>query len=371
MKYFQITMGLLLLSMASISQNSEDSDWRKNIVPNSSFEKYSGTPIGWFYKGEHFTKVMRFWDSPTSASPDVFGPKVRVPKHWADKGFGDQAPKDGKSMIGLTSYGCKDGKPHCREYVQIQLAEPLVIGQIYYMEIWVSHLPRSLQINNIGATFSPKHIKVSRDLRLNLLPLIRSKKVISAPNHKWKKLSGRFTADVEGNYLIIGNFYPDSLTQVKDPGGNSLNYAYYYIDKVYLRKEPPILKPPVAVDDLKKIKLEEGKIVVLKNIFFDFDKSDLLPRSFIELGKLIEIMEVNSNMEIEIRGHCDSRGSKEYNDFLSTNRAEAVYNYLIENGIQKNRCIFKGYGSEKPIATNDTEIGRQKNRRVEFKILKK
>ncbi|MEZ4952432.1 MAG: hypothetical protein R2825_02495 [Saprospiraceae bacterium] len=53
-----------------------------NIIPNPSFERFSSPPIGWFYKGEHYTNVMKYWSSATNASPDVFGPKVRVPAHW-------------------------------------------------------------------------------------------------------------------------------------------------------------------------------------------------------------------------------------------------------------------------------------------------
>jgi len=123
---------------------------QENIIPNPSFEKYASTPIGWFYKGKHFTSVMKYWNAPTGASPDIFGPKVRVPAQWAEKGFGEQGAHSGVSMSGITAYGCENGKPHCREYIQIQLKEPLVPGQQYYAEFWVSHLPRSLRINNLG-----------------------------------------------------------------------------------------------------------------------------------------------------------------------------------------------------------------------------
>ncbi|MEZ4983234.1 MAG: hypothetical protein R2769_16930, partial [Saprospiraceae bacterium] len=120
--------GNLLLAQSSAEVQLE------NIVPNGGFEQYAATPIGWFYKGQHFTNVMKFWSSPTAASPDIFGPKVRVPAHWADKGFGKMKPHGGESMVGLTLYGCDDGKPHCREYIQIQLKEPLVPSQGYYFE---------------------------------------------------------------------------------------------------------------------------------------------------------------------------------------------------------------------------------------------
>lgn len=84
----------------------------------------------------------------------MYGPGVHVPQDWAEKGFGKEKAHGGKSMAGLTLFGCTNGKSHCREYVEIQLAEPLVIGQAYYVEFWTTQLERSLQINNLGA-YSP------------------------------------------------------------------------------------------------------------------------------------------------------------------------------------------------------------------------
>jgi len=114
--------------------------------------------------------------------------------------------------------------------------------------------------------------------------------------------------------------------------------------------------------------IETGAIVILKNIFFDFDKYDLLPESQVELNKLTELLQKNPKMKIEISGHTDNIGTKEYNQVLSENRAKAVYDYLLQHGIAKERLTYKGYGFDKPIDTNDTEQGRANNRRTEFKV---
>ena len=108
---------------------------------------------------------------------------------------------------------------------------------------------------------------------------------------------------------------------------------------------------------------------VLENIFFDFDKSVLLPQSFVELQKLIEILSANPKMTIELSGHTDSKGKDKYNKVLSENRAKAVYDYLVGRGIDNSRLKYKGYGATMPIADNSTDEGRAKNRRVEFKII--
>lgn len=120
---------------------------------------------------------------------------------------------------------------------------------------------------------------------------------------------------------------------------------------------------------LNKIKV--GTKVVLKNIFFDFNKSTLRSESIAELNRLKRILNDNSTMKIEIGGHTDSKGSAEYNKKLSNDRAQSVVNYLIENGISASRLTYIGYGKDQPVATNETEEGRQENRRVEFKVISK
>ncbi len=360
----------LLLNCAAFSQTASELA-SENIIPNPGFEKYSSTPIGWFYKGKHYTDVMKYWSSATSASPDVFGPKVRVPSHWTAKGFGDQKAHRGESMSGITVYGCTEGKPHCREYIQIQLREPLVINQKYYAEFWVSHLPRSLKVNGIGMYFSPEKLNINTDGPINLRPQVSTAEVISAPDHRWVKISGRFKATTEAEYLVIGNFSADSLTNTRSPGAASLNYGYYYIDDVLLKKENPILEVPIKENDLCCITVEEGKVFQLRNIYFDHDKAEFLPRSYAELNKLLKLMKENPSMIIEVKGHTDSVGEDDYNVYLSRKRAKAVVGYLNENGIDKSRTRYAGYGDSNPIANNSNTKGRQLNRRVEFLVIKK
>ncbi len=366
---YLICLGLILSS--SLWAQQPDRIPYPNIVPNPGFEEYSAPPIGWFYKGQHFTQVIKYWNSATAASPDVFGPKVRVPSYWKEKGFGKQTPHSGKTMVGITVYGCKEGKPHCREYVQIQLNEPLVIGQGYKAEFWVSQLPQSLQVNNIGMYFSPSPLKSSIDEVLDFQPQINADQVVVTPYNGWMRITGKFIADTEAEYLVIGNFFPDSLTQTRSPLSQTLNYSYYYLDDVQLQKEEPILKVPIKEDDLTRIPLEEGQTIRLKNIFFDHDKTELLPRSFIELNKLVQLMGENPGMIIEIIGHTDSIGEFDYNLVLSQRRAKAVTEYLLQQKVAGHRVRYQGYGSSRPIASNEDAEGRQLNRRVELKIIKK
>jgi len=115
--------------------------------------------------------------------------------------------------------------------------------------------------------------------------------------------------------------------------------------------------------------IKKGKKAVLKNIFFEYDSYKLQKRSYAELDKLFNFLKENPNIKIELSGHTDNTGTEAYNNKLSLQRAKSVYDYLISKGADKTRLTYKGYGSKSPVDTNDTEEGRQNNRRTEFKII--
>jgi OOP family OmpA-OmpF porin len=114
----------------------------------------------------------------------------------------------------------------------------------------------------------------------------------------------------------------------------------------------------------------ENVTITLNNIFFDIDKATLQPESYPELNRIASLLKERQTMRIEIAGHTDSTGPDRYNLQLSERRAKAVVTYLVRQGINSNRISVVFFGESKPIAPNTTEEGRQRNRRVEFKILK-
>ncbi|RMG79624.1 MAG: hypothetical protein D6707_07840, partial [Bacteroidetes bacterium] len=119
--------------------------------------------------------------------------------------------------------------------------------------------------------------------------------------------------------------------------------------------------------ELKNIKV--GSKIELRNIFFATGKADLTPESNAELDRLVKLMNDVPSLKIEISGHTDNTGSEELNQKLSQARAEAVMNYLKSKGISVSRMVAKGYGSSRPVDTNDTPEGRQNNRRTEIEII--
>lgn len=166
---------------------------------------------------------------------------------------------------------------------------------------------------------------------------------------------------VSGSYLIVltqGAEYALYVNKA-DYLFRSLNFNYSELTDY----EPIVL-------DIELEKASEGTSAVLENIFFDVDKYELKEKSVTELKKILRFLNENPSVRIEISGHTDNTGSAAYNVQLSEKRAQSVNNYLVSQGISQSRLTPKGYGSQQPIASNDTEEGRQKNRRIEFKIVR-
>ncbi|MDX2191675.1 MAG: OmpA family protein [Bacteroidota bacterium] len=140
-------------------------------------------------------------------------------------------------------------------------------------------------------------------------------------------------------------------------------------DYIVEQTQPRYNKDTSVTVALAPIKI--GQKVSLDHIYFEFGKADLLEESNDQLDVLVELLQENPNMEILIGGHTDNVGDKVRNKTLSESRVKSVDDYLISKGINTQRIKYKGYGDTKPVAKNDTEEGRAKNRRVEFTILKK
>jgi outer membrane protein OmpA-like peptidoglycan-associated protein len=177
-----------------------------------------------------------------------------------------------------------------------------------------------------------------------------------------KQLLTATTSDPQtGGYLACIHTGGNVLLNVSHP-----DYPFYsenfQVEKSYTELSP-------FLKDIALQPTDVGTVVTLRNVFFDFDKAELKPESFVELDKLAAYLRTN-NIRIEIGGHTDDQGSDDYNDRLSENRAKAVYDYLVSTGIPADRLQYKGYGKRVPVAGNDTDEGRAANRRTEFKIVR-
>jgi outer membrane protein OmpA-like peptidoglycan-associated protein len=124
------------------------------------------------------------------------------------------------------------------------------------------------------------------------------------------------------------------------------------------------------VSDLELIPLLAGETIELNNVFFVQSSPEMLPESKPELERILQLLNDHPSLAIELGGHTDNQGSSAANLKLSEDRALAVMNFLIENGIDKSRLSHKGYGGTRPVASNASAESRSKNRRVEIKIVR-
>ena len=160
--------------------------------------------------------------------------------------------------------------------------------------------------------------------------------------------------DTDGDGLI------DRLDSCPNVPGPASNNGCPIVEKV-------VVKEPVKVQLTK----EEEEVInkVFKNLEFETGKSVIRDVSFSALNELSELLKKKPNFKLLVDGHTDNVGKVAYNLKLSQNRADAVKQYLVGKGIDGSRITAKGYGMSKPIASNKTAEGRQKNRRVEFTIV--
>lgn len=179
-------------------------------------------------------------------------------------------------------------------------------------------------------------------------------------NLETKTILSRVQTDETGNYLV-------TLPVGKDYAFNVNRKGYLFFSENFPLSEK---QPDSTYNiDIPLQPIKEDASIVLKNIFFDINSFELKEESTVELDRMVALLKENPGLRIEINGHTDNAGQPNSNLELSRNRARSVVNYLAAQGIDAKRLSYKGYGETQPIATNNTEEGRAKNRRTEMKVL--
>jgi outer membrane protein OmpA-like peptidoglycan-associated protein/tetratricopeptide (TPR) repeat protein len=185
---------------------------------------------------------------------------------------------------------------------------------------------------------------------------------ISLVNNETKQVLSKITVDsLTGDFELViphgGNY--GVMTEKSGYLFNSINFNL-----------PKFAEYQEIDTHIIMVKAEIGSKAILKNIFFDVGKSDLKTASLSEIGKIEELLTTNADLKVQINGHTDNTGNAATNKALSLKRASAVVDYLVSHGIASSRLSAKGYGSERPIVSNDDEeSGRELNRRTEIEIV--
>ena len=359
----------------------------QNLVRNHSFEAVGNLPIlptpnnGFEYEPTSgyrpFQKNLKYWKAASLATPDLRIIDKGSFRSCQSKYKDCNRPHSGNHMAGIMTSLKNSSTKTFREYIQIKLKSPLKPGIKTYVELWIQKDRQAkLVSNNIGFYFSRKKVFEEIENQIKVVPQVNHDTLINAEILEWVKIEGTFIPKRKHEYLTIGNFYNNENTKVETFKGFRGSdwippYAQYLIDDVRVWQEgptgTPVQVPEVAEISLKK--MEKNKAIVIENIFFDLNRATLKEASFASLNTLVISLQKNKNLKIEIRGHTDDRGSATHNLKLSTARAQAVFSFLIQKGIEREQIKFMGLGSNQPLTSNETEEGRAKNRRVEFLIL--
>ncbi len=352
----------------------------QNLVPNGSFEEFTECPEE--YVTNKVLNTVKYWTSPNNGTPDYFNAcsyKCGVPYNWV----GNAEAFDGKGYMGLIACMRQiDPKQIAyREYIRIELQDSLAKDKKYYAEMWVRlGLTSLVACNGLGMFFSELPMNSYETINYPVkADIVYPHNDIIYDKNGWTRICGVYHAKGNEKYLIIGNFLSNQQMEYRNfdenliPTPNINPMAYYYIDGVLLEPYNDSLHYDCANLLAEEPKEFNGEIfphqrMILKNLYFETDKAVILEESYQELDRLVYELKRNPNLKISIFGHTDNIGTDEYNQELSEQRASAVRNYLLEKGISRFRIVAKGFGKSQPISENETEEGRQLNRRVEIEV---
>jgi outer membrane protein OmpA-like peptidoglycan-associated protein len=348
---------------------------QKNLVPNPSFEIIDGKPK----KTGEIDKATP-WMSPSNGTAEIFwsGSKVdeiRVPLNT----IGFQHPRTGDNYAGAIFYDKKNS--NLREYLQVELKEPLEKNKIYCIEFYVSIADLSkYSIDRIGAHISDKKISAKRMEPIDVVPQVLNKfGRLLADQVNWQIVCGEYKSKGGEKYLTIGNFFNDKQIQIgrmrkpRSVEGSQNEYGYYFIDDVSVIKQdskyscdcPKKINKTVSNIIYSKVsggteeRLQPEDLIESKIIHFEINKKDLNASAINDLALILKLLEDNNNFTLDIVGFAES--SEEFaNADLALQRAQKIAEYFTKNGIRADRLIpLKGEPSP-------TEGGRLK--KAEFSI---
>ena len=318
-----------------------------NYVPNPGFEEFYHLPKNLSATHHDFIQKSKFWSTANNGTSDLIHTSTDT-KLW----FESVKPHSGNMMAGILV-----NNESYAEYLKIELKEDLVPGQSYYGEFWVT-CPATFmnQKSNIQELNTQFGLLADQNFFLDHTRVIAKKTTIAASQGttpvptEWLKISAEFKVERPCSNIYIGQFLG---------ADKKISVGYYLIDDIFIgnSSDQKYLKPIEEITSQTKSSFD--------NILFEFGQSTLLSSSFAQLDIIAEAIK-QSNKKCTVIGHTDNEGSGTANQLLSLNRAKAVQAYLLSKGLSINMINCIGKGESEPVAPNDTDQGKQKNRRVEI-----
>jgi len=326
------TVFIALLVSFSLCLNSQ-------IIVNGGFEDTDSLgAIGWIN---------------TALTPDIKN-NNKDKFFTEDKGCKEETKNN---FLGIMSNG---------EVISTKLKKPLEKDAIYIIKMQVQK-PSNFCPNGLGKTtvaFSTEALPVVKEGGNSFYPIkfynLYSENLKPLKEKcRWEEFSTIYTASGNETYFHVGDFRKAKEINATTYAGvltiDSLednNCGYKHIDNI----------------SFEKISISKTQAMIIEGLKFETNKSVLLPEATKSLDKLLGLVAKLNKYKLVISGHADDVGEKERNLALSKERANAVMNYLIKKGIPKTRLSAVGYGDTKPLASNDNDKGRSKNRRVEIQL---
>lgn len=360
-----------------------------NLVMDSSFElddvkllkTYGQLPI-----------MLKNWGSPNESKADLYNTmakasKVAIPKN----DMGTEEAFEGSGYAGFRAF-TKDPKK-TRSYLQAKLSKKLVKDKLYCVKFNVSLSDLSKWgTNNVGIYFSDRKLQNANTNALTFIPQITEKS--NAPivtMSGWETICGTFLSTGKEEYFIIGCFGEEDnikLEKVVKPAtqeGMIMADAYYYIDNVEVieiesvdgcfcgkteDRDPDLI---YSRSSAKKIDMKPGEIVNATSVWFSYLSVELPAMFEAELQEVAKLMQSNPSMKVELTGHTDNDEQNETKTKkiyvgLALRRAEAVKQFLVDNGVSASNISVVGKDNSMPATDKTTPMGKAQNRRVTFQV---
>ena len=343
----------------------------QNLVVNPGFEESALEKPGILSRAG-----VEGWTMPSDGTSDYLFVTEKIRKQQKNRlpGYATIVPFEGDACVGfLTVEGGF-------EYICGKFTEPLMKDSVYTVSFALATINNAdFSKQRIGVYFTEEETPYYKPKGMRKLPwkpqiTLDSAEVVEETGD-WTVYSMTYKAAGGERSFVIGD-YTDIHRKTQRTAPEA---AYFYVDSLFIgmpgndevTEETEETTEEISVDTTATIPIAEiapndtaiaaGKTLTLENIYFETNKSRILPESYQPLYDIIIELKLQPNLKVQIVGHTDVHGKPADNQKLSEERAKAVADFFISKGIDPSRITTKGYGSSQPLGDDD-----QKNRRVEF-----
>jgi OOP family OmpA-OmpF porin len=378
MKKIVLSILTIAIGLGVNAQNQNE------MVENGSFEQIEGK-----IKKAGSIEVAVGWMSPTKTSADIFSSSVKEGFSVPNNVFGKEAAHDGDTYAGIKSFSY--GDKEARTYLSAKLKVPMRKGLKYAVKFYVSLAEGSKYAsNNIGANFSKKQWNIQEDKSI-----IGESHVMHVENpvfnamFGWDQICGVYTSTGGEKFITIGNFLSNGDTKnerMKKPKeftGQQMISSYYYIDNISVElinnesececqsdkaEETSIV---YAVTPVSPEGMTDEMIVKYSVLYFGQNKFNIQDGSEGHLDNVANVLLKNLSYKVVLDIHMDEEEVAEPKiQGLDSKRGEEIKKYLVKKGVNGSRVTFKLLKNTKPEDESDTDVGKAKNRRVNFTLSK-